>query len=181
MHCIQPIWEHLEASVWLFRVSELFSDNFQTILHFVNEFSKSYLLWYTREQLLSEEKNIFQLQTTSVNKKFIYHPQIIAHAPMYHLDLSRWAYSSPSWLSSIRPRHIVQHCNTFSHFLIIINYTATISIHSHTFSISPNISVIQWHHILCHFPHSHWFVLLFLLLTSCPVTIFCKPHTWCSW
>ena len=31
------IWEHLEGSVWLFRVAELFSYNFQTIFHFADE------------------------------------------------------------------------------------------------------------------------------------------------
>jgi hypothetical protein len=29
-------WEHLESSVWLFRVAELFSSDFQTILHFAD-------------------------------------------------------------------------------------------------------------------------------------------------
>jgi len=88
LHCIQPIWEHLEASVGLFRVAELFRDNFQTILHFANVFSMSYLLCYTREQVKSEEKKILQLQTTSVYKQFICHPQIIPHGPMNQLDLS---------------------------------------------------------------------------------------------
>jgi hypothetical protein len=31
------IWEHLDGSVWLFRVAELFRCAFQTILHFANE------------------------------------------------------------------------------------------------------------------------------------------------
>jgi len=31
------IWEHLEGSVWLFRVAELFSYDFQTILHVADE------------------------------------------------------------------------------------------------------------------------------------------------
>jgi hypothetical protein len=30
------IWMHLEASMWLFRVAELFSYYFQMILHFAN-------------------------------------------------------------------------------------------------------------------------------------------------
>lgn len=30
------IWEHLEGSVWLFRVAELFSYDFPTILHFAD-------------------------------------------------------------------------------------------------------------------------------------------------
>jgi len=46
VHCIPfsltvSIWEYLEGSVWLFRVGELFSSNFQTILHFADEFSKN--------------------------------------------------------------------------------------------------------------------------------------------
>ena len=31
------IWEHMEGSVWLFRVAELFSYDFPTILHFADE------------------------------------------------------------------------------------------------------------------------------------------------
>jgi len=31
------IWKHLEASVWLFRVAESFSYNFQTVLDFADE------------------------------------------------------------------------------------------------------------------------------------------------
>ena len=30
------IWERLEGSVWLFRVAELFSRDFQTVLHFAD-------------------------------------------------------------------------------------------------------------------------------------------------
>jgi hypothetical protein len=32
------IWEHLEGSVWLFRVAELFGYNFQTIFHFADDY-----------------------------------------------------------------------------------------------------------------------------------------------
>jgi hypothetical protein len=44
-------WGHLEETVWLFRVAELFGYDFQTILHFADEFyqyskTKSFHLLY---------------------------------------------------------------------------------------------------------------------------------------
>jgi len=33
---MQRIWQHLEEVAWLIRVAELFSYDFQTILHFAN-------------------------------------------------------------------------------------------------------------------------------------------------
>jgi len=44
-------WEHLEGSVWLFRVAELFGYDFQTILHFADAYS-SRGLWVERQQWL---------------------------------------------------------------------------------------------------------------------------------
>jgi len=32
----RSVWEHLEGSVWLFRVAELLSYDFQTIVHFAD-------------------------------------------------------------------------------------------------------------------------------------------------
>jgi len=43
------IWEHLEGSVWLFRVTELFGYDFQTILHFAAVWEMLYLISNTVE------------------------------------------------------------------------------------------------------------------------------------
>jgi len=60
--------------------------------------SRSCLLCYRREWVKSEEKEILQLWTTSLNIHFICHPRIISHAPMYHLNILPWSYTPPSQL-----------------------------------------------------------------------------------
>jgi len=54
--------------------------------------SNSCWLCNTRERLKREEKEIFQHVTTSLYIHFIWHPQTIPHAPMYHLNISSWCY-----------------------------------------------------------------------------------------
>jgi len=89
-------------------------------------FQSHNLLCFTREQVKREEKEILQCHTTSLYIHFIYHPQIISHAPMYLLNLPAWFCTPSTQLLSMQSCHIIQHCNTSAHFLIILNYTATI-------------------------------------------------------
>jgi len=96
----------------------------------------SCLLCYTRERVKREEKEILQHQTASLYKHFVGHPRSIPHAPMYHPNIQLWSYTSPPpRLISTQPCHIVPHCNTSNHFLIVTNYTATPSQHPHAIAL----------------------------------------------
>jgi hypothetical protein len=89
----------------------------------------------------ARRKEFLQHQTTSVYIQFVHHRRLILYMPTYYPNLLPWYFPPVTQLILIQPHHITQRCNTLDYFLIITNYTTTLSPHSSclsTFAYFPN-------------------------------------------
>jgi len=142
--------------------------------------SKLCLLCYTRERVKREEKEILQHQTTSLYIHCVCHPRIIPHAPIYHLNIQPWSYTPPTQLLSIQPHHIVRHCNTSNHMLIITSYTTTFAQHPHAVPTSLDVSTSPLRWFLPLLSYSSYRPLNLLLVHQIVTVSPCRAssHTW---
>jgi hypothetical protein len=114
------------------------------------------MLCYTPEQVKTEDKETVQHRQHSLHIQFVCQCESIHHVVMYDSNFHPSSCMLPIQLVSTQPPLLIWYYNPITYILIILNYSAKILQHSHTISVSHNVSSLQlyhWYHTLAEFTY----------------------------